>query len=138
MASADDINSTLQGIVRNISNEAANILTLGTAIVSASGGGNALLVIAINAVASAILSSFPQVGGTFTLANATVTVVTQSQIGVNSKVFFTPTNATGTLTQRTAGLYHSTNTAGSSFSVSTQTGLALGTETFEYLVFGPT
>lgn len=138
MASPDDINSTLKGIVTNISNEVAAVQALGTAVVSAQNGGNSLLVIAINAVASAVLASFPQVGGTFTLANATVTVVTQTLIAVNSKVFFTPTNATAALTLRTQGLYHATNSAGTSFSVSTQTGAALGTEQFEYLVFGPT
>lgn len=138
MASADDINSTLQGIVRNIANEGANIQALATAVVSASNGGNTLLVIALNAIATAILASFPQVGGTFTLSNATVTVVTQPLIAANSKVFFTPTNGTAALTLRTQGLYHATNTAGLSFSVSTQTGLAIGSESFEYLVFGPT
>lgn len=78
------------------------------------------------------------VGGTFTLAAATTTVVTQTAVKSNSIVSLTPTNATAALTQRSQGIYHSANSVGASFSVSTQSGSALGTETFEYIVFTPT
>ena len=77
------------------------------------------------------------VGGTFTLTNATTTVVTQTAVKANSVLALTPTNATAALTQRSQGIYHSANAVGASFSVSTQNGSALGTETFEYLLFSP-
>ncbi len=115
MASADEINSTLKGIVVNLAGEVA----------------------AMNAVATAILATFPRTNGTFTLANATVTVVTQPATRANSIVVFTPTNNTAALTLRTQGLFHSTNTTGVSFQLSTQVNSALGTETFEYLLFTP-
>ncbi len=113
MASADEINSTLKGIVVNLAGEVA----------------------AMNAVATAILATFPQTRGTVTLSNATVTVVTQPATKANSFVSFTPTNATGALTLRTQGLFLSALTAGVSFSLSTQSNSALGTETFSYAVF---
>ncbi len=78
------------------------------------------------------------VGGTFTLTNATTTVVTQTAVAANSILSLTPTNATAALTVRTQGLYHSASTTGASFSISTQSGSATGTETFEYLLFTPT
>ena len=92
---------------------------------------------AVNAVASAVIAAFLPATGSFTLANATVTVVSQSAVQTNSVVFFTPTNATAALTVRTAGLYWSNTTTGTSFSVSTQTGSAIGTETFKYVVITP-
>mgnify|MGYP001570164330 CR=1 FL=1 len=84
-----------------------------------------------------IQNIFPRTIGTFTLSNATVTVVTQPAVKANSVVFFTPTNATAALVQRTMGLFHSASTAGASFSISTQSGTAAGTETFEYVVINP-
>ena len=88
-------------------------------------------------IASAIQNSFPRVSGTFTLSAATVTIVTQPSVGATWKVSFVPTNATGALTLRTQGLFVSAVTAGSSFSVSTQSNSALGTETFSYIGFNP-
>ncbi len=108
MASLDDVVSTMQGAVRNIGQ-----------------------------VAQAIQNTVPRTFGTLTLANATLTVVTQPAIVSGSKVFFTPTNATAALLLRTQGLFHSTNTAGTSFTLSTQTGTSAGTETFEYFVINP-
>ncbi len=91
----------------------------------------------IGAIAQALSGRF--VSGTFTLSNATTTVVTQTAVKANSVLTgLTPTNATAALTQRTAGIYHSANTVGASFSVSTQSGSATGTETFEYTLFTPT
>lgn len=106
MADSDAINTTLQGIARNIGQ----------------------WVTAFNGRI---------VGGTFTLAAATTTVVAQPAVKANSIVTLTPTNATAALTQRTSGIYHSANSVGASFSVSTQSGSASGAETFEYLVFTP-
>jgi hypothetical protein len=107
MATLDDINSTGQGIARQI-----------------------------GALVQAFTGRF--VGGTFTLTAATTTVVAQTAVKANSVLALTPTNATAALTQRSAGLYHSANAVGASFSVSTQSGTAFGTETFEYILFTPT
>jgi hypothetical protein len=73
--------------------------------------------------------------GSFTLANATVTNVTQVSIIAGSFITITPTNATAALTQRTNGLFVSSQTASVGFSVSTQNGSALGSETFKYIVY---
>lgn len=93
------------------------------------------LVRQVGQIAQALAGRF--VSGTFTLAAATTTVVTQTAVKANSVLSFTPTNATAALTQRTAGVYHSANAVGASFSISTQSGSATGTETFEYLLFTP-
>lgn len=88
-------------------------------------------------IAKVLANIFPRTIATFTLSNATVTVVTQPAVLANAKVFFTPTNATAALLLRTQGLFHSASTAGVSFSLSTQSGSAAGTETFEYVVINP-
>lgn len=89
---------------------------------------------AINQTLQAI---FPRVNGTFTLAAATTTNVTQPNIVALSQVFFTPTNAAAALVMRTNGLFHATNTAGASFTLSTQAGSATAGATFEYFVINP-
>jgi len=136
-ASPDTINSTLQGIVTNIGLEATNIAALSTAVVSTLAVGNASTIVALNAIAAAITAVFLPATGTFTLANATVTVVAQSQVQTNSVPLFVATNGTAALTLRTQGLYVSAKTAGVSFSVATQTGVALGSETLAYVVITP-
>lgn len=88
----------------------------------------------INNIASVLSSTFPRIGGSFTLTAATTTIVAQPATASNSIVLFTPTNSTAALTLRTSGLFHSGNTAGASFSVATQTSIAAGTETFEYVL----
>lgn len=108
MASIDDLVSVMKGGVQNLGQ----------------------LVIAIT-------NAFPRVNGTFTLSNATTTVVTQPSVGASARVFITPTNATAALLQRTSGLFHSATVAGASFSISTQSGTAAGTETFEYILINP-
>jgi hypothetical protein len=106
MASADDINSTLQGISRNIAN----------------------WVTAFNG---------RLIAGSVTLGNATVTVVAQPGVTGDSVIFTMATNAAAALTQRTNGLYVSALTAGSGFSLATQSGSASGSETFDYILFNP-
>jgi hypothetical protein len=85
----------------------------------------------------AFQDAFPRINGTFTLSNATVTVVTQPSIAASGIVLFTPKNATAALTQRTSGLFVSAVTAGVSFSISTQSGSALGSEIFSYICINP-
>jgi hypothetical protein len=63
--------------------------------------------------------------------------VTQGAIKANSVVLLMPTNADAALTQREKGIFHSANAAGASFSVSIQYGMALGSETFNYVVINP-
>ena len=133
MASADDINSTLKGSVTNISNEAAQIQALGTAVVA----GNVNLVAAIAAVATAIIAVFPQAMGSFTLANATTTTVNQAGIKAGGIPLWVPANLTAALTVLNHGLYLSVVTAGSGFVVSTATGVASGTEVFDYAIVNP-
>lgn len=106
MASAEDVNSTLQNIARQLGNW-----------VTAFNGRVTL--------------------GTMTLSAATATVVTQPAVKANSFISLTPTNATAALTQRSGGLFVSAYSAGISFSVSTQTGAAIGTETLSYIVWNP-
>ncbi len=144
MAAMEDLVSNLKNAVLNI----GQLIGIGTAMGTTAASINSNLVaintavlttgfndvVAINAVAAAILTVFPRVGGTFTLANATVTVVTEPATHANSIVLFTPTNATGALSLRTMGLYASAFTAGASFSLSTQSGSATGTETFQYVL----
>jgi hypothetical protein len=133
MASPDDINSTLKGIVTNISNEAAQIQALGTSLVT----GNANLVAAIAAVATAIINVFPQAMGSFTLANATTTTISQTGLKSGGFPLWAPTNLTAALTVLNHGLYLSVVTAGSGFVVSTATGVASGSETFLYGIVNP-
>lgn len=80
---------------------------------------------------------FPRVNGTFTLAAATTTVVTEASVASNSIMIPFATNATAALVVRTNGLFHSANTSGSSFSVSTQSGSATSGGTFSYIVLNP-
>ena len=89
----------------------------------------------IGLVAQALSGRF--VSGSFTSTNATTTTVTQTAIKSNSVVTLTPTNATAALLQRSQGYFLSTSTVGASFTVSTQTGVAAGTETWGYVVFTP-
>lgn len=84
----------------------------------------------------AVLSIFPRVGGSFRLSAAATTTVTQASIAANSIVLFVPTNAAAaTLQSGASAIYHSNNTAGASFQVTTASGTAAaGTETFNYIV----
>ena len=77
--------------------------------------------------------------GTFTLAAAATTVVTEPATKSNSFIQLTPTNAAaGTLTGSAKALYVSVKTAGASFTVATASGgSAAGTETFSYSLSTP-
>ena len=108
MAAIDDLVSNLKGGVQNL-----------------------------GAVAQALQNVFPRITGTVTLANATVTVVAQNNVAANSLVFLTATNATAALTERTAGVFVTALIPGTSFSVSTQSGMAAGGETFQYFLVNP-
>jgi hypothetical protein len=91
-------------------------------------------VLNLGQVVTAMNNLLPRVIGTFTLANATTTNVTQPGFTANAMVSFTATNSAAALTERSNGLYISNSTAGVGFAVSTQSGAATGTETFQYVV----
>jgi hypothetical protein len=91
----------------------------------------------LSALNSTIANIFPRTLGTFTLAAATTTNVTQPNVVALSQVYFSPTNATGALILRTNGLFHATNTAGAGFTLSTQAGSAVAGGTFEYFLINP-
>lgn len=88
-------------------------------------------------MAQVLSSIFPRVIGSFTLSAATSTVVAQPQVVASSIVIPFPTNATAALIVRTNGLFHATNTAGATFTMSTQSGSATAGGTFNYIVFNP-
>lgn len=108
MTSLTDINSTLQNGVRGLSN-----------------------------IAQTLSNAFPQVFGTFTLANAVTTNVAQPGIVAAGFPVIVPTNGSAALAERTLGLYVSAVTAGVGFAISTQSGTAVGGETFSYFVYNP-
>lgn len=77
--------------------------------------------------------------GTFTAANATSTVVSNTAVTASSFIGLMETNAAaGTLQAGTNRLYVSARTAGTSFTVATAGGgSAAGTETFVYIIISP-
>jgi hypothetical protein len=76
------------------------------------------------------------VTGTFTLAAAASTTVTQPEVKSSASISFTPTNASAALLEGSnKALYISAVTPGASFTVTTSSGgAAAGTETFSYLI----
>lgn len=80
--------------------------------------------------------------GTFTLAAATSTVVTDPRVGASSQIIFWPTNSAAALLLQGGnsfaayGLYVSVQSAGVGFTVHTLSGSAAGTETFGYQIIG--
>lgn len=97
------------------------------------------IVSAINRLATVMSTTFPRITGTFTLAAAATTTVTQPGIKATSVVQLTPTNAAAaTLMGSAKALYVSAKTPGASFTVATANAVAaVGTETFDYSVFSP-
>jgi len=91
----------------------------------------------LSLMAQAFSAAFPRITGSFTLSAATTTVVTEPRVVASSIVQWFPTNATAALIVRTNGLYHATNTAGATFTVSTQVGSATSSGTFNYVVINP-
>jgi hypothetical protein len=87
----------------------------------------------------AIEAIFPRINGSFTLAAAATTTVTQPAVTATSKIFLVPTNASaGTLQAGLTHLYVSARTTGASFAVTTaNAGAAAGTETFDYFIINP-
>jgi len=92
----------------------------------------------LGAIYSVLLGIFRNTG-TFTCSAAATTTVTNTAVVATSKVLLIPTNAAAaTLVGSTKSPYVSTVTAGTSFVVSTASGVAAaGTETFFYVVITP-
>lgn len=80
-----------------------------------------------------------QTFGSFTLAAAATTTVTQPAVQANSYIDLAETNASaGTLQGSAKHLYISAIAPGTSFTVATASGVAAaGTETFSYLITTP-
>lgn len=97
------------------------------------------IVTAINNLVQAVQNAWPRITGTFTLAAAATTTVTQPAVRSTSVIQLTATNAAaGTLQGSAKALYVSAIVPGTSFTVATASGAsAAGTETFSYSVFNP-
>lgn len=108
-------------------------------IITALGDNNTDLVTALTAIATAITNTWPRVTGSFTCGAAATTVVSETDVTVNSLIFLSPTNAAaGTLQGSVESLYISAISAGVSFTVATAAGTAAGgTETFDYMIVEP-
>lgn len=91
----------------------------------------------LSLMAQAFSAAFPRITGSFTLSAATATVVTEPKVVASSIVQWFPTNGTAALIVRTNGLFHQTNTAGATFTMSTQSGSAIAGGTFNYVVLNP-
>lgn len=91
----------------------------------------------LSLMAQTFSAVFPRITGSFTLSAATTTVVTEPKVVASSIVQWFPTNATAALIVRTNGLFHQTNTAGATFTVSTQSGSATAGGTFNYIISNP-
>lgn len=82
---------------------------------------------------------FPRTTGTFTLAAAATTTVSQLDVQSNSIIVPLPTNAAAaTLMGSNKSLYVSAKVSGASFTVATASGVAaVGTEQFSYYIIQP-
>lgn len=82
---------------------------------------------------------FPRTFGTFTLAAAATTTVSEPSVASDSFIELRPTNAAAaTLMGSNKALYVSAIVAGTSFTVATASGAgAVGTETFAYFIVSP-
>lgn len=88
---------------------------------------------------NAVLKTFPRVNGSFTMTAAATTVVTQTAVTANCRIFLASTNAAaGTLVGSAKSPYISVKTVGASFTVATANAAsAAGTETFDYVIVIP-
>ena len=75
--------------------------------------------------------------GTFTMTAGASTIVAQPAAQSNSVISINPTNAAAATLVRVNGVFISAIVSGTSFTVSTDTGSATGTETFNYLINTP-
>lgn len=93
------------------------------------------IVTAINSIAQLLTQFLTRTKGSFTLAAAASTVVTNTAIPAGAVIVLTPTNAAaGTLQGSAKCLYVSAVAGGSGFTVATASGAAaVGTETFSYV-----
>lgn len=82
---------------------------------------------------------FPRTFGTFTLSASASTTISNTSVVANSIPVWIPTNAAaGTLEGSSKKLYLSARSAGTSFTVTTASGVAAaGTEQFAYFLMNP-
>lgn len=93
----------------------------------------------ISLLIQTITAVFPRISGTFTLAAASTTSVSQSAMQSNSIVLWNPVNSSAaTLEGSAKNIYVLSKTSGTGFVVSTANGsAAAGTEQFSYVVINP-
>lgn len=84
-------------------------------------------------IAEALGTAFPRIAGTFTMSAGTTTVVTNTAVGSVCYIVPFATNTSAASMVRQRGLYQSASTSGVGFALSTETGTAVGTETFQYI-----
>lgn len=79
------------------------------------------------------------ISGSFTMTTGVATfVVAQPAVQAQSTISLTALNSDGAAAQRTNGIYISTVTPGTSFTISTQTGTVSGSPQFSYTINTPT
>lgn len=137
MASSDDIYNIQKGGVQTLGQLVLAEQALATAIYSSQAATT--LVAAITQVASAILTTFPRLVGTFTLAASSTTNVAFTAVVANSVIIPFQTNASAaTLQGSAAAIYMASHTAGVGFAVKTANGsAAAGTEQFSFIATNP-
>jgi len=97
------------------------------------------MVTAINGLSNAFTAGKSRITGTFTLAAAATTSVTQVAVQATSAIGLTPLNASAAMLMGSAkSLYLSVRSPGVGFTVATADGTnAVGTERFSFTVFNP-
>lgn len=93
----------------------------------------------LSALNATLQNAFPRINGTFTLSAATATVITQPSIATNGIVLWAANNTTAALIERTNGLFQvaGSTVAGTSFTMSTQSGSAVAGGVWSYIVINP-
>lgn len=114
MASLTDLNSTGQGVVRNLG-------------------------LLVQTMQSLVGNFGIAATGNFTLGTGSATIVLQSATTAASQPHWIPTNAAAaTLMGSNKNLFLSARNAGVSFTVATATGSPTGSEQFSYFLLNPT
>ena len=98
-----------------------------------------LMIVAINGLRDAILTTFPRITGTFTLAASATNTIPNTSVTSTSVIMLMPTSADAATLMASAGsLYISALTSGASFAVTTaNAGVPPGTCTFSYILVNP-
>ena len=98
-----------------------------------------LMIVAINGLRDAILTTFPRVTGTFTLAASATNTIPNTSVTSTSIIIIMATSADAAILMASTGaLYISALTPGASFAVTTaNAGVPPGTCTYSYILVNP-